>query len=258
MAHNDIFLVGSDIDGTLIFKDGIDDSPAVARFRAAGNIFGCITGRPLCNTLPTFERYNVGYDFVAPMNGAAAITSGGEIIFDERIDGKILMPILKYLRFIGAYECSVDVGLHTRYCMALNHEKNGVPENFNVKPEDLEGLESFSHIAFGFATPELTAEKAQLVNDRFGEYIDAQFHDRNVNCPKRGLDKGTALARVAEFYGIDDDHVYSVGNDLNDMPMLLRHNGYTVADAFYKVREAVPVCGRSAGALLDTLTARQA
>lgn len=254
MTRKSQYIVGSDLDGTLSFTNEVNDADAIAEFRRAGHIFGCITGRPLCNTLPTFSAHNAEYDFIAPMDGAAAITSDGKIIFDERIDGKILVPLLRFLQSVGAYECSVDIDLFTRRCMAINHERNGAPKYFTTKIDELTDVKCFSHIAFRFDTPDITEEISKVINERFGEYLDAQYHEHNVNCPKRGLDKGVALARVAEFYSIDADRIYAVGNDMNDLAMLTRHNGYTVSGAYHKVKELVPVCGDSAGSLLYMLS----
>ena len=81
-------LIGSDYDGTLN-HGGIDEEKleAIRRWRAAGNVFGVISGRGPDFIAELTDKLGDNFDFYASCNGGVAVDAKGNPLFNYRCEG---------------------------------------------------------------------------------------------------------------------------------------------------------------------------
>ena len=77
-------ILGSDFDGTLTHKLGEETYAAIRAWRAAGNMFGIVSGRPLSFSAEVQASYpELELDFFVGFNGAAVIDGCGNMIYEK-------------------------------------------------------------------------------------------------------------------------------------------------------------------------------
>ena len=110
-----MFILASDYDGTLN-RSGISaqDREAIASFRAAGNLFGIVTGRDYW-MYETVRREELAIDFILGVNGAMLIATdgpnAGEMLRYERQKNNGCMRwIVEHVGRNYGYEVSTVLG----------------------------------------------------------------------------------------------------------------------------------------------------
>ena len=253
-------IAASDFDGTL-FRDkniSAEDLAAIKSWRAAGNKFGIVTGRCYQMLTSQLSDFDLTLDFAICDNGAIIFDDAGEVLFETAIPPKILTEMMnepfmqqKSLHFL--FEAADEV-----FCV-------NVKENSWVMRE--KGLWGFfltftdaaqvpalpkkiNQMALGFETVEQAQFAADLLNRKYGEQIFAQRNTHSLDIVTAGINKGAGVAKLLELWNYRGE-VFVIGDEANDLPMIKRFSGYTVATAkdFVK-REAVAVFD-SVGAMLQ-------
>ena len=81
------YIVATDYDGTLrqgeVSEDTVD---MIRQFRAAGHLFGVVTGRTYENGYAVFRKQNLfPFDFIISHNGAVGYDEEGNILFARSV-----------------------------------------------------------------------------------------------------------------------------------------------------------------------------
>ena len=252
-------IAASDFDGTLFRNQKIsaEDFAAIQAWRAAGNKFGIVTGRAFVMLEPHLKAFGLDVDFNICDNGAIIYDSRGEVIFETELPKKILADIMNEpcarKSFHFAFETADEI-----FCAevqenswVLRESKNLVFPVTIIDAAQIETLpKKINQLALDFATPEEAQTAASIINARFGTQIFAQKNTHSVDIVTAGINKAQGvenLLRVMDWRG----KVFVIGDESNDLPMIKKFGGYTVATAKDFVKREVRGVFDSVGAMLN-------
>ena len=273
MGIFDGVLLASDFDNTLIYTEealrtgtpvpGLLEAnrQALERFMAEGGRFTVATGR----ALPSFASVMDG----VPMNGPTVLFNGAAI-YD--------FPAGRYLRTAFLPECIRD---HVRQLSQLipgltfeiYHDDNSIhvvnPNEITARhlhlthtpSQQIASLDQapspISKLLFEEEPQRLRQlEEAIRAQDWSREYEVVASAVNLLEITARGANKGGMVRRLASRLGISMDHVYCVGDEANDIPMLTAAaEGFAPANCVPAVREsgATIVSHALDGALADVV-----
>ncbi len=227
-------ILATDFDGTLN-RGGISqaDRDAIDKFRAAGNLFGIVTGRH-CDMYDTLVHEKVSFDFVIVMNGTMALDADGNTVYEESGDGRVVRGIAELLGEGYGHQLSCvmnrdRITFHSKY-----------PEG-NEKYAPLakaDEIARFTMMNTWVDSNELAEKAVRELNERFGDCINALPNGNCIDIPPCGIDKGVGVARYAEKMGVPHENIWCAGDNLNDMAMITRFHGCAVSNARAEVKAA--------------------
>ena len=253
-----MYILGSDYDGTLHYRDiSARNREAIARFRAAGNLFGIVTGRDyyMCHTLRE-EKLDV--DFILAFNGAMLIAGDGERAGDilwsrSEKNGGVIRWVAEHLGRV--YDSPVG-------CVLLKHRTtfhgaypDGTEQFAPLSAAD--PMTEYTMMNTWCRSEDLTKRCIAEILDRFGP--DTVNPIRNGSCidiPPVGVNKGEGMAKFARELGVPEDHVYCAGDNVNDIPMVARFHGCAVENAAPELKAAAEAVYPDIAAVIEHIMSR--
>lgn len=255
-------VASSDFDGTLFINQEItaETLTAIRNWRAAGNKFGIVTGRAYVMLIAHLRDFGLEVDFVICDNGAIIYDGDGKIIFETELPKKILIDItnepyvMKSFHFL--FETADDM-----FCV-VNDENSWVlsekllwdfPLTLIDNAQDIDYLPPINQLALDFKTPDDAWAAAEKLNRKFGEHIYAQKNTHSVDVVIRGVNKGAGVENLLRVMNWQAE-VYVIGDESNDLPMIRKFGGYTVATAKDFVKREAKAVFESVGAMLKNFS----
>lgn len=273
MGRFDGVLLASDFDNTLIYTEEamlrgepIPPLPernrqALTYFMAEGGRFAISTGRALV----AFEKYAP----LVPMNAPGVICNGAalydftkqEYLFSALLDenarqrGQLVLDRFPEAA-VEAYH--IDNVIHAVHPNEITrHHEHLTKVAVTEAPSLLEVPLPLGKLLFEASHQELEEIQAFLKAQGWGEDYELIFSGQNLlEMTAKGANKGGMVRRLAEYLHIGLDHVYCVGDEANDLPMLtLAAEGFAPANCIPAVRDsgAAIVCHARDGALADVV-----
>lgn len=216
-------LIATDYDGTFCRGGEIsaEDREAVSAWRAAGGLFGFVTGRS-DDFFRTIREKSLEADFLLLYNGALLALPDGAVIREYRIEPAVFAALA------GFFRARPDVCEHD--------EPDGSP---------------YYRQYYARCTDEACALRAaEEANRRFGDAVTAFVNGPFVNIGKKGSGKTQGVYDALRYYGLPDGAQAVFGDDYNDLDMIVRHRGWAVETARPAVLAQAPhVCGSVGGAI---------
>jgi len=228
-------IIASDFDGTL-FRGGVseEDKEAIARWRAAGNLFGVVTGRLYLDALFILKQ-GVDLDFLINGNGSSILSADGKIIERVSAEGAILPEIARTSREMGAF---MMITAREDHQIWADYRK----EEDREKLEEILAFDRFQQITLMFPSGELAQAYEDFVRETHGDVLNPMRNNNNVDIPPVGVDKTDGIRRYADMLGLKPEHIITVGDNLNDIAMITAFEGYAMADGRKETIAAAP-CG---------------
>lgn len=222
-----IDLVAIDIDGTLLRSDktlSMRNVRAIKLAMAKGVKVVLASARP-----PRSVReihHHLGLD-------TYQINYNGALIYDTRrkrnIHHQPLEPALaqKIIKAARKSDKQVVVSMEILDKWYTDHMDEKFPTETSkyFAPDFIGPLEAFWHVPLTklmFLAPPERLEKIQkLIVTKFREQVSLAISDRHLlQVIARGVDKSTALARVADHYNIPSEQIMAIGDAPNDVGMI--------------------------------------
>ena len=234
---------------------------ALAYFMAEGGRFAVSTGRALAAFQACLP--------LVPMNAPGVICNGAALydfsagkylataLLDEsaRQRGQLVLD-----RFPGAAveAYHIDNVIHAVHPNEITrHHEHLTKVAVTEAPSLLDVPLPLGKLLFEASHQELEEIQAFLKAQGWGEDYELIFSGQNLlEMTAHGANKGGMVRRLAEYLGIGLDHVYCVGDEANDLPMLrLAAEGFAPANCIPAVREsgATLVSHARDGALADVV-----
>lgn len=159
----------------------------------------------------------------------------GSIIEEHTVDTQAARAINAVARDLG---CTNFIYHHDFWCVdpgndywaASEYSATKVPGGF--RDTDAFILSDGANKMLGVnSDPEIVSELQTIVQRDFGSYVDCFKSDpKFLEIVPKGINKGTAVLSLCNFYGIGRENVMSMGDFYNDMDMFCQ-SGISVAMA---------------------------
>ncbi len=222
-------IIASDFDGTLNYN-GISqrDKDAIDKFREAGNKFGLVTGRDLEQALwvvKDLHRASLKVDFVICCTGAVRLNGSGELesVKKQKV-GKYLNDLLEYGRTLelGTFRASNELVV----CHADAY--NNIKHNFEI-------LGEITQANAWFYNEEDAKKFTSYVESNFGDKISVFRNGGSIDMPPCGISKVSGIYDYVSQY--ENAEIITVGDNVNDIPMIKEFDGYAVSNARDEVKK---------------------
>lgn len=255
-------IVASDFDGTLNDKDrGIspENVAAIKGWQEKGNKFGLVTGRNLELAKLGLEDYDIKLDFCVGLNGAVVFDENEQEVFGAELPTEVIEQLWEH-----------DIARESPYVMLLQGKKTyahwNTPDDDNplrhaglteVTREESLRISRVMQMCFAATSVSRAEELASDINKRFGKLVTAEVNLHYVDVCSAGNDKGTGLANMQIVMGWERYPLYVIGDDLNDLSMIERFDGFAMENANPLVKEKARADFVSVGELLRYLQASE-
>lgn len=224
-------LLACDFDGTL-FRGGLvsdEDAEAVARWRAAGHVFGIVTGRGALTLMTELERFpGLVCDFLLCNNGALLLDGRGRETARRPLERDLSRLLLGHGICARCASCAVFDGVSMYILEGKKGWINPVYRpGFLPLEKALEG--SFVQISFAFARrSEAFDWGGRLERELAGRAaVHCSISVADVTAPEAG--KAAGIPWACAVRGWKPGRVLTAGDDGNDIEMLSAFEGYAMA-----------------------------
>ncbi|MBQ7089716.1 MAG: HAD-IIB family hydrolase [Clostridia bacterium] len=238
-------LLASDYDGTLK-QNGVvsaEDIEAIRRWQEAGNIFCLCTGRCLHSAIEIMEQDSLSPDLLIASNGAAVGKMDGSFLAKTPLTAKETAAIHQIARACGntAFACNAEDGSQMMFDSLNPARQTATVEQMLAEPHPIQCTAVFKE----------NPPAARLFTDRVNREVEgatAHLNGVYIDCTARGVDKGKGVEKAAEALGIPLENCYTIGDNENDLPMLLPYHGFAIEsgnpDTVAKVGRTVPTLSK--------------
>ncbi len=241
---DDVKLIASDLDGTLLLEGG--EIPPnfwayVRRLNEQGITFVPASGRPLATLKQMFDK--PGYDVAFISDNGALVEYQGDIIHRSILRPDQYLPMVQ-LTVNETDGVPMVCGLTSAY---VTEQARPYEDYFRIFFRNLIFVDDYSQVdedvvKYSAFFPEADARKA--FDDCFLPALGASFSVTLggppwVDIMNRGVTKGEALEKLADRIGIESANLMVFGDALNDVEMLAAaKHSYAVSTAAPEVLEA--------------------
>ncbi len=221
-----IRLFVTDVDGTL-FPDGGQVLPEayfdqIRKMKEEGILFGAASGRPVKNLREVFAPVADDIFYVAE-NGAYAAYQGEVLVLDA-MTMEDSRDIVRDVRKMDGCMSMYDTGIKSYFEKGDEEAFRKMKDEFHFDCELVDDLLELPDPCIKFSVYRRThieevTEKEFNPKWRKTHQV-ACGGDYFMDLMKKGVNKGTAVARIQEKLGITPEETLAFGDNINDLEML--------------------------------------
>ena len=228
MKGKSMKIIGSDYDGTFTCGGVTDEKlQAIAKWQAAGNKFGIISGRGGSFFAELKEQYpTLTLDFFAGCNGGYIMDGEGAVIYAAKFRSVSLVELVED---VFAFGCGW-VHIHADSSVTVKADN----PDFREAIPNWEG--GFSQAAIWLPDENKTKELANILSEKYGEFLTPLINGGCLDIVPKGVNKADGLLRVARYFNCSRDNVIAVGDNINDIDMLVAFPSYAMASGKEEVQ----------------------
>lgn len=248
-------LAATDFDGTFApHRQPVPASniEAVAKWQAAGNLFGICTGRGLSLIEFELKKYPALHpDYLVCNNGAVVVNNKREFLASlclpqETVKGLLRMSLVRQtknpMRLLTETDMYLlDTGSTIEFGLVIPMKSLSFAEaeamekvvQISMRCESVEEAEA--------VTAEVTKAYPDFIGNINRNYIDFNLKEAN---------KRDGLRRLLQKTGWQPEEILFIGDDQNDLPAVKYFHGYTVETAEPFMKEAATKVYSSVGDML--------
>jgi Cof subfamily protein (haloacid dehalogenase superfamily) len=220
-------LAAIDLDGTLLGPDKTvspENLAAVRRLRENGVAVIIASGRRHQNSVRFQRQLQLSGPIIACQGGLIRDGESGNVIEAHFLPQSVTCQIIDEgeKRDIPVIYYHLDhLYVAERNNKWVNLYETRVGEKAEILPnlEQLDGRRALKIVWYG--DPAILAQIRPEMSAHYGEKVDILSTEReNLEFMPRGINKATALAKVAAEFGVPADQVLAFGDGENDVQML--------------------------------------
>ncbi len=247
----------SDYDGTFCYNGSVkrEDIDAVTVWRKAGNLFGFATGRDLSLALHELKRWEIPFDFLICMNGAALYDGNLRLLKSVDIPADLIAKVLTHP--------AAKASMHYQLCAGginkiyIRDEKSyfrslGLSYHEITYQEAL-GVSEVQQISLAYASDADYHRNAEVLRAEFQNQLSLNLNGYFVDINKKGVDKLSGLLDLLAIQGWPSDGLLAIGDGENDISMIHHFKGYCVGNAPSEVVKAAHGVYHNVGDMLVQL-----
>jgi len=236
-------LIASDYDKTFHRHNQQDlriNINAVEAWRKKGNVFAISTGRDVASMLNEKKIRDIDYDYIVSLNGSFVVDADNNVLFKQALDNCLARDLVKMLKQHFGDELIVSNGFDgcnmTNKTASLTNPvaREIFERNSKIYSKTIETALDGEVFLVGCLNENIeTAEilRAEILA-KYENEVEVFLNLNYINIVPKGISKASGVEVVIQHAGIEDETLVSViGDDLNDIPMLERFNGYAVSNA---------------------------
>ena len=225
-----MYLLASDYDGTLNQHGVVSgrDRESIARWRAAGNLFGIVSGRGYASIRLETARFDVSCDFLICNNGSAIYDGDGTLVESVAAEGNLLGGLVEEIIHADGWHAAIT---HEggRFPVRLPNSRDAEAAAEGLPMCELHGVGAFNQLDTHFATDEEAQAFAARINRGMGRFVTAFANGVNVDIVPAGCGKTQGVTRCLARYGLPDSRALVIGDNSNDLDMIAHFHGFAVA-----------------------------
>ena len=248
-------VAATDYDGTLCIDHVVAEETlaAITRWRAAGNVFGIVTGRDLSMVVHEVDRWKIPVDFLVCCNGAVVYDGERTLLHSADIPDCVVARVLRHPAALASvhYELCISGVVH----LYIRDERSwfpkiGVPYRVATLEEAV-AARGIQQISLSYFTAEEGKRHADALNESFsGEGVHAHQNKWCVDVTRSGVDKASGILELLRLRGWPEEGLLAIGDGENDLSMIRHFNGVTVPGAPDVVTSAASGIYATVGAML--------
>lgn len=218
-------LIATDYDGTLNRNGKIDDQTrsAIDDWRATGRYFGVVTGRGM-DFYDTAREQNLPFDYLIVYNGSLVLSEDKTVLLESLIPAETFAAVENAM---AGYKDVVSFSV-----------SDGKPRH---------------HYYAEFPTPERALQVRDELIPEFADRLNIFVNGPHINIGNIGTGKAEGVAFILRHFSLPEDSAAVVGDDYNDLDMILAHNGWAVESGKREVVMKAPHICKSVGDLIRSL-----
>lgn len=234
----------TDMDGTLLNSQRkITDKVKLAIKKAvkAGVIFTVATGRMHISALPYVQELGIDVPVIT-YNGALIKYASGDEVFASYLDKQLVQSLVDY-----AQEQNIHIQLYSDDKLYYSQENElskfyqtaaGVTGH-PVGDALVEYMDKVPKLLLIGRNPEEADRAARDIAAKFaGQIVAVKSTPIYVELIKPGINKASAIAKMAEIYKVPSEAILAIGDSNNDITMLqAAHYGVAMGNANADVKK---------------------
>ncbi len=240
-------ILATDLDGTLLRNDKTVSNYTVSKVHEMineGHYFVVATGRPFFRITKILNQLDIISDKIYCIcnNGGLIIsTDGSKVLYEENMPHEHAVELIDL-----AIKHDVNMLVYQREYINTDHLDecvtilNGEPRLrlIDGTKEDLKKIPNICKVVYNGTHEKLLEFKSKVPNEILEKYnfVFSGLDFLEVN--NKTIDKGVAIKRLAQILEVDEDNIYAVGDEENDLAMIKScKNGCCVSNANPKLKE---------------------
>lgn len=218
-------IIGSDYDGTLN-HNGIGEAKldAIARWRAAGNVFAIVSGRGVEDMVKIYAEKKFGCDYFVADSGAVIMTPDGAVISEVRCNGNVARPLITKLFEIGCDSAFV----HTEFPCSIFTDEEDFIEKGGFLFENMPEIPWFTQISTFLPDIESAERVTATIRELFGDKVNPMQNGTCIDIVRNDMNKARGLYILAEHLGAEYEDIIAVGDNTNDRDMIAEFRSYAM------------------------------
>lgn len=230
-------IIASDYDGTLNQNCIVSESDinSIKKWQNENNLFGLITGRGYSNIIPEINYHNIPFNFIVCNNGCEIYDSNKQLVYRADSSPEILLPLCELIIKHKGLHIAIS-SEQKRHCL-IYEGQNPISNNDDVWIEKniVPTFSYFTQVDTHFDNDEKAEKFAEIVNLTFSDSLEAFNNGLNVDIVPKGVSKTHGIEKLTQIFGVEKQNVFTVGDNFNDLPMLIAYDGYVIESGNPKV-----------------------
>lgn len=205
----------SDFDNTFYTLHYLDNIDAICEFVNDGNYFFLTSERNYTQMLSETKNFNIPYSFLICDDGALIYDFYGNQVYQKQISKNVSKEVFKFLEDSHLfYEIWYDTG--DEYTLS---DDAGVYKIL-AKPKDYEKIDEF----------------LKTFNGKF-PMVNVQSLENWIHIMDKEVSKSNAIKELSKMYDFDENKVYTVGDDVNDLSMIKDYRGFAMKNSIDEIKK---------------------
>ncbi len=192
---------------------------AIKEFRKNGNIFVLSTARPYHSIKKEIDKYNIPFDYLSCSDGTQ-IFSENDYITSSPVDEEVITKVLNTL------------------------PREMIP-TFSYSMKDNNVLEMYYKIDGTFSSEKVLNTLIKELEDykNINVFYEDIWDDKVIMIKRCDISKATSASLIANMENISHNRIFTIGDGINDIPMIRNFNGFAITGAKDEVlNESLGIC----------------
>lgn len=251
-------VLASDYDGTLRTAQLVDveDVKAIQKFRAAGNVFGIVTGRSMESISMEIQRNALEFDFIVANNGGVIYDKDLQKLECIYMDFNKALDIIAYIKTLECVSFVINDGYHRYKILVdanqIDHKYGDMP-GVEDQEETILDRGKIAQLVISLNDTVLADEIAQYINTNFRGYALAYVNVNCVDIVPSGVSKAQGLYYMENHLDLAHDDIYAIGDSFNDLPMIEEFHGCAVEHARSAIKDRAAYVFKSVSNCIEAL-----